>query len=145
MNMNIRPMTIQDYDEVFKMWNETAGMGMRSLDDSYEGIERFLLRNPETSFVALQDGQIIGVILCGQDGRRGYIYHTAVKQDFRKQGIGKALVDAALSALKKEQINKAALVVFDSNELGNHFWESIGFIKRNDLTYRNISINDQNI
>lgn len=118
---------------------------MRSLDDSLEGITKFLQRNPNTNFVAEDNNQIAGVILCGHDGRRGYIYHTAVRLDYRKRGIGKALVTATLDALKKEKINKVALVVFNTNELGNKFWKNIGFEVRNDLIYRNISLNDQNI
>lgn len=117
-------------------------MGMRSLDDSYEGIEKFLKRNPTTNFVALVENEIAGVILCGHDGRRAYIYHTAVKSQYRKKGIGKALVDAVINSLKEEKINKAALVAFEENELGNKFWESYGFEKREDLLYRNFSINE---
>lgn len=142
--MIIRPMVIEDYNAVYHLWSATAGMGMRSLDDSLEGITRFLRRNPNTCFVAEHNNQIVGVILCGQDGRRGYIYHTAVKLDCRKRGIGKALVNAALEALKKENINKVALVVFTNNSLGNGFWKHLGFEMRNDLVYRNISLNTQN-
>lgn len=142
--MKIRLMSIEDYDNAYDLWFAAAGMGMRSLDDSLEGITRFLTRNPDTCFVAELDNQIAGVILCGHDGRRGYIYHTAVKSECRKRGIGKALVNAALEALKKEQINKAALVVFTTNSLGNEFWEHIGFEMRNELVYRNISLNTQN-
>lgn len=142
--MNIRLMTISDYEVVYSLWSNTAGMGMRSLDDSLDGITRFLKRNPTTSFVSEIEDNINGVILCGHDGRRGYIYHTAVKPDCRKQGIGKALVEAAVNALKEERINKVALVVFNTNDLGNTFWESVGFTKRDDLIYMNMSINQEN-
>lgn len=142
--MVIRTMRIEDYNKVYFLWTETAGMGMRSLDDSPEGISRFLERNPNTCFVAELESEIVGVILCGHDGRRGYIYHTAVKQDCRKGGIGKALVNAAIEALKREDINKVALVAFAANKLGNDFWEHIGFEARNDLIYRNLSLNTQN-
>ncbi|WP_407308546.1 GNAT family N-acetyltransferase [Desulfosporosinus sp. SB140] len=142
--MKIRVMSIEDYDKVYQLWTNTEGMGMRSLDDSLEGIEKFLKRNPTTNYIAQIENRIIGVILCGHDGRRGYIYHTAVSPDFRGKGIGKALVNATLSALRLEEINKVALVAFASNDLGNKFWESIGFIKRNDLIYRNLSINEMN-
>ena len=119
-------------------------MGMRSLDDSFEGIERLLKRNPTTNYIAQVGNKIIGVILCGHDGRRGYIYHTAVNSDYRYNGVGKTLVDATLEALKKEKINKVALVAFASNDLGNKFWQSLGFAKRDDLIYRNLSINESN-
>lgn len=142
--MTIRVMKIADYDEVYQLWSDTAGMGMRSLDDSADGIARFLRRNPTTCFVALQGEVLVGVILCGNDGRRGYIYHTAVKPEFRRQGIAKALVYAVLNALRKEQIYKVALVAFRKNELGNRFWASMGFEERNDLVYRNLSLNEGN-
>ncbi|MEA4832318.1 Acetyltransferase YpeA [bioreactor metagenome] len=140
--MNIRLMTINDYDAVYSVWTGTAGMGMRSLDDSRDGIMRFLRRNPTTCFVAETGGVIAGVILCGHDGRRGYIYHTAVKPECRKQGIGRQLVDNVLAALKSEGINKVALVAFKTNEAGNAFWQSIGFTARDDLIYRNLSLNE---
>lgn len=143
--MNIRLMTLSDYEAVYSLWSNTAGMGMRSLDDSLNGITRFLKRNPATSFVAEIHGEIVGVILCGHDGRRGYIYHTAVNTDYRKQGIGKALVETALYALRNEGINKVALVAFQSNDLGNAFWKALGFTERKDLVYRNFSLNDENL
>lgn len=140
--MKVRLMSIEDYDKVYGLWTNTQGMGMRNLDDSPEGIEKFLKRNPTTNFVAQEENEIIGVILCGHDGRRGYIYHTAVNIDYRGRGIGKTLVQAALTALKKEKINKAALVAFASNDLGNEFWQALGFDRRDDLIYRNLSINE---
>ncbi len=140
--MIIRKMTIADYDSVYDLWLNTPGMGLNNMDDSKQGIEKFLRRNPETCFVAEKDNRIIGVILCGNDGRRGYIYHTAVLVTERKRGVGTALVDAAVKALKNEGINKAALVVFSKNELGNSFWEKRGFITREALIYRNRSINE---
>lgn len=143
--MEIRLMTIEDYDKVNQLWKSTEGMGMRSLDDSYEGIEKFLKRNPTTNFIAQVENNIVGVILCGHDGRRGYIYHTAVNIEYRGRGIGRTLVNTEVNALKKEDINKVALVVFSSNDLGNKFWLSLGFIRRNDLIYRNLSINEKNI
>lgn len=115
---------------------------MNNLDDSREGIERFLKRNPETCFVALKDEKVVGVIIAGNDGRRGYIYHTAVNPDYRNQGIGRKLVDNVMIALEKEGINKVALVVFERNEVGNSFWENTGFMVRDDLVYRNKNIHD---
>ena len=142
--MNIRNLNISDYEKIHKLWTETQGMGMRSLDDSKEGIGKFLIRNPNTCFVAEDGKQIIGVILCGHDGRRGYIYHTAVAENHRQKGIGRKMVDRVIDALKKEGINKVALVVYENNSLGNSFWQELGFEKRNDLTYRNFTINNKN-
>jgi ribosomal protein S18 acetylase RimI-like enzyme len=143
--MQIRKMIIDDYQAVYEVWNNTPGMGMRNVDDSKEGIEKYLKRNPETCFVAEAQNRIIGVILSGHDGRRGYIYHTAVCNTVRKQGIGTKLVNAAIEALKEQGINKVALVAFGENELGNSFWEAQGFKDRNDLVYRNKSLNDNNV
>lgn len=134
--MKIRLMKIEDYDNVYSLWLSCKGMGLNDLDDSREGIARFLERNPETCFVA-DDGGVVGVIMAGNDGRRGYIYHTAVRENMRGQGIAAALVNAALDGLKKCGINKAALVVFDRNVPGNSFWEKMGFSQRTDLVYRN--------
>lgn len=134
--MKIRLMKIEDYDNVYSLWLSCKGMGLNDLDDSREGIARFLERNPETCFVA-DDGGVVGVIMAGNDGRRGYIYHTAVRENMRGQGIAAALVNATLDGLKKCGINKAALVVFDRNILGNSFWEKMGFSQRTDLVYRN--------
>ena len=138
--MDIRQMSIDDYEKVYALWLSCAGMGLNDLDDSKEGIEKFLTRNPDTCFVAEENQEIIGVILAGNDGRRGYIYHTAVHSDHRNRHIGKSLVEAALSAFCAIGINKAALVVFERNEGGNAFWEKMGFTRRKDLAYRNFTL-----
>ncbi len=137
-------MTIDDYEEAYRLWTSTPGMGLRSLDDSREGIGRFLKRNGTTNFVCRTDAGLGGIILCGHDGRRGYIYHMAVRPDCRRRGIGRELVRLALDSLDREGIAKAALVVFESNEEGNRFWESLGFGARQDLVYRNRVIDARN-
>lgn len=140
--MKIRVMNISDYEQVYKLWMSCSGMGLNNLDDSKEGIERFLNRNPETCFVAETEQKIIGVIIVGNDGRRGYIYHTAVDPDYRNQGIATKLVNEVMKALKSLNINKVALVVFTKNSDGNAFWEKIGFTSREDLVYRNKAITE---
>ena len=140
--MNVRIMTINDYEEVYSLWLSCKGMGLNNLDDSKEGIERFLKRNPDTCFVAEEDSGIVGVIIAGNDGRRGYVYHTAVREQYRNRHIASKLVDSVISAMKNNGINKIALVVFDRNENGNAFWEKVGFTKREDLIYRNKTINE---
>ena len=107
------------------------------MDDSREGIAKYLARNPATCFVAEKDGVIVGVILSGHDGRRGFIYHMAVAQSEQRKGIGTALVNAAISALEHEGVTRVILFVFVNNEAGNAFWEKMGFIVRDDLVYRN--------
>ncbi|MBD5438421.1 MAG: GNAT family N-acetyltransferase [Treponema sp.] len=138
--MQIRKMKIEDYEAVYRLWLSCKGMGLNSVDDSREGIEKFLRRNPETCFVAEKDGKIAGVILAGNDGRRGYIYHTAVSSEQRRQGIASRLLDAVLTAFENIGITKVALVVFERNADGNAFWEKAGFTVREDLVYRNKSI-----
>ncbi|MCL2153109.1 MAG: GNAT family N-acetyltransferase [Oscillospiraceae bacterium] len=138
--MKIRRMKITDYDAVYDLWRKTPGMGLNDIDDSREGIERYLKRNPRTCFIAEHDGETVGVILAGHDGRRGYIYHACVAAPYWNNQIGTQLVDAAIDALSKEGIIKAALVVFEHNERGNGFWERIGFTTRPDLVYRNKEI-----
>ena len=135
--MQIRAMTIEDYGEVYALWACTPGMGLNALDDSMEGIGRYLRRNPNTCFVAEESGELVGVILSGHDGRRGFIYHTAVNLAQRGKGIGSALVGHALCALREEGIGKVALVAFSENEKGNAFWARQGFSLREDLCYRN--------
>ncbi len=139
--MNIRLMTISDYDASINLWKNTAGMGLNEIDDSPAGITKFLTRNPNTCFVAEDDGgKLIGTILCGHDGRRALIYHMAVTEHMRRNGIGKAMLEAVLEALKKEGIQKVSLVAMRKNELENAFWERMGFIERTDLVYRNKSL-----
>ncbi len=139
--MNIRKMTINDYEEVYQLWLSCAGMGLNNSDDSKEGISRFLKRNPDTCFIAETD-KIVGVIMAGNDGRRGYIYHTAIHPDYRHKGIASELVDNVMKALEAAGIGKAALVVFAHNESGNLFWAKQGFTVRNDLVYRNKAIKE---
>ena len=138
--MNIRKMKCEDYTSVYNLWMACAGMGLNNLDDSQEGITKFLQRNPDTCFVATETDIIVGVILVGSDGRRGYIYHTAVHPNYRKKGIAKKLVKKSLEALEEIGINKVALVVFKHNENGNKFWKKLGFTERKDLVYRNKAI-----
>lgn len=121
------------------------GLGLSRMDDSREGIAKFLKRNPTTSFVAeSENGQIVGAILCGHDGRRALIHHTCVWRNYARRGIGEKLVTCALDALVKEGINKATLVVFTGNDVGNQFWQKMGFIRRDDLYYRNLALVNQN-
>ncbi|MGN0482497.1 MAG: GNAT family N-acetyltransferase [Lachnospiraceae bacterium] len=143
--VTIRTMKKEDYDGVYALWMTISGFGIRTIDDSREGIERFIQRNPTTSIVAESDGKIVGAILCGHDGRRGCFYHVCVHQDFRKHGIGKAMAVAAMKALQEEHINKVSLIAFKSNEVGNRFWKSVGWNFREDLNYYDFTLNEENI
>lgn len=145
METIIRSMTIEDYPAVKRLWQSIRGFGIRSIDDSEEGVRRFLTRNPGISVAAVQGGEIVGAILCGHDGRRGCLYHVCVREDSRRQGIGKAMVVFCMEALKKEQINKVSLIAFTKNDVGNAFWKEIGWTKRKDLNYYDFVLNEENI
>src|SRR5574344_654487 len=141
--IQIKVINPSDWQAILSLWSNTPGMGLNSIDDSEEGIKRFLKRNPKSCFLAKKGNEVVGTIIAGSDGRRGYIYHTAVKPEDRNKGVASRLVDASLAALKEEGIAKVALVVFKDNELGNDFWEKKGFTERDDLTYRNKVITDK--
>lgn len=140
--MNIVPFDLEKYDEVYALWMRTKNMGFNNVDDSFDGIKKLVMKNPLTCFMAEENGKIIGTVLAGNDGRRGYVYHLCVDENFRKQGIGKKMMDTMIDGMKKEGISKVALVVFAYNDSANAFYEKIGFIKRDDLFYRNISLVD---
>jgi len=139
---NIRLMTKDDFDGIYAVWISCPGMGLNNIDDTYEGIAKFIDRNPENSFVAEVNGKIIGGIMVGNDGKRGYIYHTAILEEYRGKGIGKALVQAAIEALRDMGIIKVNLTSFTRNIDGNAFWSRMGFRIRDDLYYRDYIIMD---
>lgn len=134
------PMRIEDYDSMMDMWREIPGMGLNNLDDSIEGIGRFLARNPNTCFVIKSACGLVGTILCGHDGRRGMLYHAAVSEKMQGKGLGYALVEAALEALREEGISKVGLHVFAANEIGNRFWDRLEFADRSDVRYRSLAL-----
>ena len=141
----IRVMTADDYEEVKALWMKIKGFGIRSIDDSKEGVERFIKRNPTTSVVAIEDGKIVGSILCGHDGRHGTLYHVCVDEAYRKRGIGKSMVVTCMEALVAEHINKVTIIAFTKNDIGNAFWKEIGWTKREDLNYYDCTLNEENI
>lgn len=136
----ILPMRAEDYDSIAALWRSTPGTGLNDVDDSREGIARFLARNPSTCFVARASEGVVGTILAGHDGRRGHLYHAAVSPSMRGRGVGGALVRAALDALKAEGIAKAAILVFADNEAGLNFWRAHGFGSRDDVRYMDVGL-----
>lgn len=140
----IRAMMIEDYEGVYKLWKQTKGFGIRSIDDSREGLERFLRRNPTTSIVAEEEGEIVGSILCGHDGRNGCFYHVCVAEEHRMKGIGTQMAKMAMDALRAEKINQVCLIAFMDNQVGNQFWEQSGWKRREDLNYYDLSLNEEN-
>ena len=134
--MQIRKMLLSDYGSAYSLWLNTPGMGLNDADDSEAGIKKYLLRNPDTCFVVEKDGEIIGTILSGHDGRRGLIYHLAVKGSERERGVGNTLLEYAIEALKNEGISKIYIMVFKNNSKGNAFWGKRGFIIPDESLYR---------
>lgn len=139
----IRLLTMDDYEDICRLWMNTTGLGLNELDDSKEGIGRFLHRNPTSNFVAIEDDQIVGTILSGHDGRRGQIYHTCVNEAYRRRGIGEALVRQVISTLREEHITKVSLIALRNNSLGNDFWSSLGWLKRDDMNLYTYSLVDR--
>ena len=144
--MQIRTMVIEDYDKVKALWMTIHGFGIRSVDDSREGVARFLKRNPTSSVVAEEDGEIIGAILCGHDGRQGSFYHVCVAKDYRRHGIATKMAVFCMRALQDAGINKITLIAFSENEGGNAFWRKIGWTSRSDdVNYYEFVLNENNI
>ena len=141
--MMIRLVTIDDYDAIYELWNATeqSRRALNPVDDSREGIDRYLKRNPNTCFAAVDGDKIIGVILTGHDGRRAIIHHMCVHPEYRRMGIAGKLVASAEEALKKEGIQKIFGLVFKDNDAANAFWENQGYSLRTNLNYRNKSLN----
>ena len=141
----VRAMTMDDYDDVYALWMSIHGFGIRSIDDSREGIERFIKRNPGLSAVDIEDGKIVGAILCGHDGRRACLYHVCVSEEYRMHGIGKKMVEFCYEALRKEKINKVCLNAFVTNAVGNKFCQKMGWTLRDDMNYYDHALNEENL
>ena len=131
-NIHIREMTMADYDAAMALWQRTEGMGLRPAD-APEHIARYLARNPGLSFVAMDGDNLVGTVLCGHDGRRGYLQHLAVERAYRGRGIGKALVERVLNALRDVGIRKCHLFVIKENQAAIAFWRHIGWELRQDI------------
>ena len=141
----ISPMIPEDYDEVRDLWLTIRGFGIRALDDSREDIERFIRRNPTTSVVARADGRIVGSLLCGSDGRQGALYHVCVAKEYRRRRIGTQMVGFCMHQLRIMGINKVSLIAFAKNDIGNAFWNKIGWIRKTDVNYYVFDLNEKNI
>lgn len=135
----IEPLTIADYDEVIGLWRRCEGIGLSDAD-SRENIATYLARNPGMSFLARADGLLAGAVLCGHDGRRGYLHHLAVDARFRRLGLGRRLADRCLAALAAAGIRKCHLFVLEGNEDGLVFWKSAGWQRRTGIAIHSIEI-----
>lgn len=133
MKVELREMSIDDYEAVYALWQESEGLALKSEDTSRKSIFRFLERNPRLSFVALDNGQIVGAALCGHDGRHGYIHNLAVRKSHRKQGIGRSLVGRCMYALLSIDIHRCHLHVLGDNKAGIDFWRKLGWEQHVEL------------
>lgn len=131
----IRLMSVDDYSQVAELWASTPYMGMDPIDDSLAGITRFLAHNPNLNFIAEYQNKIIGVLMCGYDGRRATLYHMAVDEKFQRQGVGKKLLYRLEQELLAQGITQARLLVFKNNIIGNCFWQNAQWQLREDLNY----------
>jgi N-acetylglutamate synthase len=125
--MQIYPMTITDYEKVFQLWESVPEIRTDPVNDSKAGITKYLLRNPDTSFIAKENEDVVGAILAGHDGRKGILHHTAVAEGYRDKGIGAALVESVLNAYREMHINKAAFTMLEGNDDAEFFWRKMGF------------------
>jgi N-acetylglutamate synthase len=132
MNIHITEMTVVDCEEVIEFWRGQTGVGMNETDTP-EAVARYLSRNPGMSFIARDGKQVTAAVLCGHDGRRGYLHHLAVATTHRRQGIGSRLVRRCLDRLREEQIPKCNIFLFADNTEGERFWRAAGFKSRSDL------------
>lgn len=130
--MKYREMELSDYEEVISLWRESEGVKLRDAD-SLDGIDKYLKRNPGLSFVAENNNEIIGTIMSGHDGKRGYIQHLAVKPSLRKSGIATELLSNCVSALRSEGIIKSHIHILSNNELGKNYWSNRGWKRRTDI------------
>lgn len=135
----IRPLAFGDIEAVRRLWDATEGLG-QGPGDSVEAMGRFIARNPGLSLVAEETGTIVGTILCGQDGRRGFIYHLAVAREFRRRGLAAEMVQRCLSSLKAEGLERCLIVVVEGNEAALRFWERVGYRRRHDLAPLSIDL-----
>lgn len=132
MGVVVRAMTMADYGEAIALWRSCEGIGL-SASDEREAIERFLARNPGHSFVARDGEVLVGALLCGHEGRRGYLHHLSVAPSHRQVGLGRELVRSALDALERAGITKCHLFVLSDNEEGLGFWRRVGWTERVEL------------
>lgn len=130
--IEIAPFDLHDYDEVMALWSQTEGLTLRDAD-SREAITRYLGQNPSLSFVARDQGRLVGAVLVGTDGRRGYLQHLAVAPSHRGQGLGRVLAERAVAALRALGIEKCHLMVRQENAPARAFWERLGWSERGDI------------
>lgn len=137
--ISILPFSPEDYEDAMALWKDSPGVGL-SQADSLEAITEFLERNPGLNWVARLNKQLVGTLLCGYDGRRAYLYHLAVHPEYRRQGIGRALVERCLERLKEMRVEKAHLFVYADNQEAVAFWKATGWYPRPELIIMSFNV-----
>ena len=130
--MTIREMTIDDYEEVFALWQITSKRALSKADEKAK-IESYLTRSEGMSKVAVIDGKIVGTVLASHDGIRVFIHHIAILPDYRRNRIGHELAKSAIKAIKEQGIDKTHIFCYQNNTTGQSFWQDFGFKKREDI------------
>ncbi len=125
-NLDTREFSIKDYDAAIGIWRRVEGLEIAEGDDR-EGIAQFLTRNPGLSRVAIDGAAVVGVALCGHDGRRGHVYHLAVDPAYQGCGLGKRLLDECLNGLRSAGVKRVIIMVADDNQRGAEFWKRQGW------------------
>ncbi len=139
MAIELREFVMQDYDRVIELWRNSEGIGL-SAADAPERIQAYLERNPGSSFTAWDGDRLVGAVLCGHDGRRGYLHHLAVAPDYRGRGIGRQLASRCLQAMADLGIDKVHIVVFKNNKNALDFWQRTGWYTRDELKMLSIDL-----
>ena len=142
--ISFRHFRIQDYNAVIALWRRAEGVGLNE-SDSRRAVAAYLRRNPRFSFVAERDGRVIGAVLCGHDGRRGYLHHLAVARRYRRRGVGRQLVNACLAKLRKAGIQRCNIFIFAKNAAGMNFWRHNGWKPRSELRVMQIPLRDNHL
>jgi ribosomal protein S18 acetylase RimI-like enzyme len=132
MAFTIREFTMADYQSAYALWKGSEGIGLSQADEP-QNVARFLSRNPGLSFVAEEEGRIVGAVLCGNDGRRGFLHHLAVEKGRRRSGIGRDLVERCISTLAAAGLRKCHIFVLADNVEGQRFWRTTGWEERTTL------------
>lgn len=144
-NVEIRTMVIEDYEEVMNLWRRIKGFRIRKIDDDYEHINKFLIRNAGLSVVAIKEGLIVGTILSGHDGRQASLYHVCVDKPYRGLDIAQEMVKEAVARLRDEGISKITLIAYKKNLPGNLFWKNQNWKQNKEINSYEFILNENNI
>jgi ribosomal protein S18 acetylase RimI-like enzyme len=127
----LRTASAADVDGIVALWQQAAENDSRP-PDTAEAVLALLGRDPEAVILADHDGALIGSIIAGWDGWRYHLYRLAVRPDWRKQGVGSALLSAAENRLWALGATRLDAMVLDGNDLGQNLWQARGYHRQDD-------------